>query len=689
MFEKFLHQTPYFRFLLPLIGGIFFQILFPNINLPLVIILSILFCIILLFFLTKQTQYFFTNRVWGFLAFVFIFLLGMQLVKNKQKAQPHFKLTENTYIATIIENPTEKKNSFQTVLSVGYLKDSSGLHRENGKVLAYFAKDSSVENLQFGDQLIVESYINPVKHSGNPNTFNYKRYLSFQEIYHQTYIKSGSFKIVDHNKGPILKLLSNKIRNKLLNIYRQNEITGDEFAVLSALTLGYKQELNPEIRSAFSSSGAMHILAVSGLHVGIIYIILIRLLFFLQRNKYGRILQSSIIILLLFFYAFLTGLSSSVLRATLMFAILGFGKMFVRQTNIYNTIFVSAFVMLLANPYSITDVGFQLSYMAVFSIIFFYPKIYSFIEVNHFFADKIWQLIAVAIAAQIGTFPLTLYYFNQFPVYFILANIFIIPIAMILIYAAVSLFLLSFSDLIIDYLAPVVKYITVALNFSVKTISELPFSKIYPVYIDTFTMFILILSVLTISFFIISRRLKFLRLFILFLLIVPFYNLAIKYIKSKEAYFIVYNIPKVSAIDFVKNGKNRLYINQKSTIDSNIIQYNIFPFWQKQKIRQPEIYDQEKKRYNIYHYNNQSFVQINNDSLRSFYAGKKLDVDYMILSESPDITIQELTEYFSFKQLIFDRSNDFYVINRWKEQSKALNVDYYDLAEQGAFIQPL
>ncbi|MFW5721544.1 MAG: ComEC/Rec2 family competence protein, partial [Bacteroidota bacterium] len=387
MFEKFLHQTPYFRFVLPLIGGIFFQIYFYNIDLPLWIILSILFCIILIIVLTKQTQYFFTNRVWGLFVSVFIFLFGMQLVKNKQKAQPHFEQAENTYIATIIENPTEKKNSFQIVLTVSYLKDSCGLHRKHGKILAYFEKDSIVKNLHFGDQLIIKSYINPIKHNGNPNTFNYKKYLSFQEIYHQAYIKSESFKTIDRDKGFSIMLFSNKIRNKLLNIYRQNEITGDEFAVLSALTLGYKQELNPEIRSAFSSSGAMHILAVSGLHVGIIYIILTRLLFFLQRNKYGKILQSLIIIILLFFYAFLTGLSSSVLRATLMFAILGFGKMFVRQTNIYNTIFVSAFVMLLANPYSITDVGFQLSYLAVFSIIFFYPKIYSLIKVNHFFAD--------------------------------------------------------------------------------------------------------------------------------------------------------------------------------------------------------------------------------------------------------------------------------------------------------------
>ncbi|MFO7843471.1 MAG: ComEC/Rec2 family competence protein [Bacteroidales bacterium] len=686
MFERFLHQTPFFRFTLSLIAGIVFQIVFPQANLPVRVTGLIVFMLIVTLQITKQAQYFWVNRFWGMLVTVFIFLLGIQLVKTKQQAKPEFNHDKNIYIATIIEDPSEKPNSYQTTLSIHYLKDSCGWNQENGKILAYFEKDTNIQKVAFGDRLIIQSYINPVKHSGNPKTFNYKRYLAFRDIHHQTYIQSGKFKIVEHGKGPWIYQFSNNIRSRLLDIYQKNKITGDEFAVLSALTLGYKEELSQDIREHFSSSGAMHILAVSGLHVGIIYIILVRILFFLQRNKYGRMIQSMLIIFALFFYAILTGLSSSVLRATIMFSIVALGKIFIRQTNIYNTIFLSAFIMLLANPYSITDIGFQLSYMAVFSIIFFYPKIYSLLEVKYALGDKIWQLISVAVAAQIGTFPLTLFYFNQFPVYFILANIFIIPIAIILIYAAVTLFLFSFSDFIIGFLAPAVKYITFGLNYAVKTISELPFSKIQNIQLDLFEVIMLILMVLILSFFILSKRLHFLKLAMVVLLVIPCYNLITKYIKSQESYFIVYNIPNISAVDFVEHNKNKLFVNTKATIDSPFVKYNMIPFWQYQQIQKPSIHKSLEHPYHCYSFKNQKIIQVNNNSLFRYPSNSKLDVDYVILSENPRLDIQDLTKNINFRMLIFDSSNNFYTIARWKDQSKVLGIEYYDISEQGAFI---
>ncbi|MDK2978772.1 MAG: competence protein ComEC [Bacteroidales bacterium] len=687
MFERFLHQTPFFRFTIPLIAGIVFQIIFPQTSLPTKLLCLIIFIFIVGLQITKQTQHFYINRLWGILVTVFIFLFGIQLIKDKQNAKPDFNDNKQKYIATIIEEPSVKSNSYQTTLSINYVKDSCCWNQEKGKILAYFEKDTNVHQLAFGDQLIIESYVNPIKHSGNPNAFNYKKYLAFRDIHYQTYIQSGHFEILNHNQGPVLYQFSNKIRNNLLNIYQKNNITGDEFAVLSALTLGYKEELTADVRESFSSSGAMHILAVSGLHVGIIYIILARILFFLQRNKYGRIIQSLLIILALFFYAFLTGLSSSVLRATIMFSIVALGKVFIRQSNIYNTIFLSAFIMLLANPYSIADVGFQLSYMAVFSIIFFYPKIYGLIEVKYALGDKIWQLIVVGIAAQIGTFPLTLFYFNQFPVYFILANIFIIPIAIILIYAAVTLFLFSFSDFIIGFLAPIVKYITFGLNYAVKAISELPFSKIQNIQLDLFEVMILMLIILLLSFFILSKRIHFFKFAIVVLFILPCYNLITKYIKSHESYFIVYNIPKISAIDFVEHNKNKLFINTKATTDSSFIKYNIMPFWQNQKIQKPTIHTLPDQPCHYYYYKNQKIIQVNSNSLFRFPSNNKLEVDYVILSENPRLDIKDLTRNLNFKMLIFDSSNNYYSIAKWEKQCQELGLNYYDLTEQGAFVK--
>ena len=221
MFEKFLHQTPYLRFALPLIFGIVFQIIFPVINISLIIPAILICLLIYILHFTNQTQYFYTNRFWGFLVSVFIFLFGIYLVKSRQESEPYFKQTEQTFIATVIEELSEKENTFQTTLKVNYINDSADWVPENAQVLAYFEKDRNTKNLQFGDQLVIKSYLNSVKHSGNPNTFNYKKYLAFRDIYYQTYIKSENYNLLMHNNGPWLFRFSHKIRKHLLNIYKQ------------------------------------------------------------------------------------------------------------------------------------------------------------------------------------------------------------------------------------------------------------------------------------------------------------------------------------------------------------------------------------------------------------------------------------------------------------------------------------
>jgi competence protein ComEC len=384
MFEKFLHQAPFFRLVIALILGILFQINFPIINSSIIYITSSILFVTLLFAILKLTRNYAINKIWGVLVSLVLFFSGMQLVNINQQNTINFNNTKYTFVATLIEQPEEKEKVVKAIVKIDCIKDSVLWIRNNSKILCYFQKDSLTLNLNLGDQLIVQSHLNEIKHSGNPYSFNYKNYLSFKEIYNQCYVKADNFKIIAHDKGSIIRILSNRTRQKLLNIYQLNDISGDEFAVLSALTLGYKSELTPELKESFSASGAMHILAVSGLHVGIIFIILCKLLFPLQKNKYGKILQSIIIIAVLFFYAFLTGLSDSVLRATIMFSFISLGKMFTRQVNIYNTISASAFILLIINPYSIMNVGFQLSCAAVISIVFFQPKIYCYLlKINY------------------------------------------------------------------------------------------------------------------------------------------------------------------------------------------------------------------------------------------------------------------------------------------------------------------
>jgi len=257
---------------------------------------------------------------------------------------------------------------------------------------------------------------------------------------------------------------------------------------------------------------------------------------------------------------------------------------------------------------------------------------------------------------------------------------------MLLIYFAVILLLLSPLEILVKPLSIAVKYITYGLNFSVKTISELPFAKIQDIQFDWVEVMILFVVVLFIMFFILSKRMNYFRVAILFFLFSPLYNISSKYIQSKESCFVVYNIPKISAIDFVRNNKNQLFINTNIKSAGDFVKYNIKPFWNYYQIENPEIKQLNEEPFHYYVFNEQKIVQINNNWLTQYHPNKKLEVDYIILSENADVRIKELVRYIKSKMIIFDSSNNFYTIARWKEQSKVLGIDYYDISEQGAFI---
>lgn len=690
MFERFLHQTPFFRLLAPFILGIVFQIKFnfwPEYNL---FILSGLLVVILIFAAFRLSRHFTLNKIWGVLISLFLFSLGVQLVTFKQKKECNFEEKQHIFIATLIESPTEKENSVKTLLNINLIKDSVNWITTNTLLLCYFEKDSATLNLSLGDQIIAQAYINEIQHTGNPYAFNYKRYLSFKEIYNQSYIEKEKFRVLAQNKGSKLKLLSSKTRQQLLNVYEQNNIQGDEFAVLSALTLGYKDELTPELKESFSTSGAMHILAVSGLHVGIIYIILCKLLFFLDKNRYGKILRSLITIATLFFYAFLTGLSDSVMRATIMFSLISFGNVFMRQMNIYNSIAASAFILLLYNPYSVMSVGFQLSYAAVLSIVFFQPKIYSLLNFNKKIPDYIWQLVSVSIAAQIGTFPITVHYFNQFPAYFILTNIIIIPLATLVIYGAVILFIFSFSTVISSLIAKLIDFFLITLNTSINFIEDLPGSNISGLLVDNTEVLILLAFILTVSFFMLSKRIRYLYLSITFFIGFTLYNITIQELNSRKSMFVVHHTPKMSAIQLINHSKAIFLHNNQIAEDDKSIQYNIKPLQEYLHIENTNVIEKLLwKPVNYFSLNNKRFVQIKDNYFLKYTPVSKLKTDYIILSEDIQIAVKELMNYFEFELIIFDTSNSYYTINRWEKECKENEIEYVNILNDGAYIEYL
>ena len=690
MFEKFLHQTPFVRFVIPLIAGILLKTFFPSFSAPFLLIVLVLFTLLWIIEITKLSASLQLNFWFGVIMFIILLFSGALLVQNKYDNKIEIPEEKYTYTAIVIENPEVKENSVKTIIEIQGIKEADGFKNVKFKTLAYFQKDSSLINLKIGDHFIAQSQINEIKHSGNPEVFNYQRYLSFKEIYYQTYLTTDQFTVIGQNKGNKVILEANKVRQILLDQYKKYNISGDEFAVLSALTLGYKADLSPEIKESFSVSGAMHVLAVSGLHVGIIFYIISQLLFFIERNKYGRILRFIIVLAVLLGYAIITGLSSSVLRSTFMFSLMGFGDLFHRNKNTYNTIAASAFILLIINPYNIMDVGFQLSYMAVIGIIFFQPRIYSLFQFSSYLPDKIWQLVTVSVAAQIGTIPITLFYFHQFPVYFILTNIFVIPLSTIIICTAVILLVFSFSGFIGGFIAFLLEIQLKIFNGSVKWVENLPYSTIRSIMINNIESILLFVIILIASLFLISKKNVWLRLAFSVTFIFVLYNSARIYLLRKESGFIVYNIPKTSAIEFYSGCNNKLIVNKEGEEIESIIRFNFQPFWDKQGIKNPVIQNSKQISkndfWNDYYFNNRRIIQLYGANLKEYSSVIPINIDYLILSENINMSISELQTYFKWNQVVFDSSNQLYRVNKWKNECELLGLSYYSVWHQGAFI---
>jgi competence protein ComEC len=541
-----------------------------------------------------------------------------------------------------------------------------------------------------------------ITNPGNPHEFDYKKYLSYNLISKQAYLKSGEWKLLKSDSTFHLKALAERIRKKVIKIFKTSGIEDEELAVLSALSLGYKDDLDADIQKSYSSSGAMHVLAVSGLHVGIVFLVFNFLLFFLQRNKWLKILKGIILLLLLWAYATMTGLSPSVIRATTMFSFIVMGNMLGKYTNIYNSLAASAFLLLLANPFNITNIGFQFSYLAVIGIVFFYPMFYGMIFVKNKWLDKVWSLICVSLAAQLITGPLSIYYFNQFPNYFILTNLIVIPFATILIYEAIILLCFSWFPWMQDLIGQTTSYCVRLLNDAVQWIEHLPGSVTTDLNISTLSTIVLYVFILAITFYFLTK--KALPFIISLTSIACFIFLLIwQNIKSENRKeFYVYNINKYSAINLVDGNNNLLFTDllpsnkqysfsmKNNWLSMGLEKEKTIPFHKLNNqfiisnlfyLDNPNVFYKDQ----FFSFYDTRFAIISDDIPAADTILHPVHLDFVIISANAPVKIKDIMKVFKTKQIIIDSSNSAYKTKKWKEEAEKMDVNLYVIKEKGAF----
>jgi len=566
------------RLVLPLIVGVVVAAFFPEwvsfdhkILFPTVC--AILVGLTLLHFLTRSTR---RQELVGFIVLPLMTLMGVTLeVAYSQHLFPDHLIseTDGIFLARITEQPRVGENSVRIEAELV----NSNVERR-GMALLYFEIDSLSERLEYDDLLLLKTDLNEVQPLGNPNEFNYTRYLRFHNILHRGRVDSGKWQIIEKPKFSVLRMF-HRLRAKMIERLEMAGLSGSELSVASALILGYRVDVDRDLMTAYAGAGATHVLAVSGLHVGIVYLIFQWMLSFMNRSKQLSLLKLILLISFLVLYAALTGFSPSVNRATFMFVFVAIGKYIDRKTNIYNTLAVSAFVLILINPMTVMDVGFQLSYLAVFGIVLIHPKLFGFWVIENRFGDWIWNITCVSLSAQIATFPLGLLYFHQFPLLFMVSNLLVIPAAGFILYIGFALFAFSWCKPLLLGLGFVLESIIWALNRSVVVINDIPnavYSGIDISILESIVIYLIIGSILIVVY----NKKVWAVMATLFLLTVLAISQTIEMEEQRTQRSItVYNIKGETAIGLLEGRSVTFIGSQKLWENENAMLFHVKHHW--------------------------------------------------------------------------------------------------------------
>ena len=705
---------PFVRYTILLIFGICFYNFYPTSNLPLFagIGLVILLIYSILFIFRKRIKnQLLTGIVGGMILISTGYFLSFLRTENNSSQHYSHQIGKFEYFEIVVDNLVEEKdNSWKTIGIVRSIISNDSILPTSGKILLYF-DNKTIEKPKYGDIFFVKGNPQEIASPKNPEEFDYQNYMHRQNISYQQYLRTENLEKVGNEPPDILinfALRTNAYADSILTTFVEGK---NQYGVANAMILGQRDNLSNDLMQAYSAAGAIHVLSVSGLHVGVIYAVLLLAFGFLKKKgKYGKIGFFVLIFSILWFYSFVTGLSSPVLRSSVMFSIFLIAETFNKNKDGYNTTALSSFVLLLYNPNFLFNVGFQLSYLAVFGMIHFQPKLNPIFIIDkkkswfHWLADRTWKVTTVAVAAQIATFPITIYYFHQFPNFFILANPLVILLSSIVLVCGLgyvilaSIFLYFDFTIITHWLGQCLKYTILWLNETVLFFERLPYSITKFLWISTYEMWLL--YGLIFGFIALWKTRKFIWMWIncgiVSNLIVL--NILGNMQRKNQALFTILSTPKHSAITLVE-GKNALILGDKAFLDSRKdIGFRVNNYWSSRGVRDTlkvdllEKYNsmnnmvkvQSKDSITVITWKEKTFLWIGKNIKYKDLQVKNASFDYLILANKSVKDLNQIIGKVQFKNLIIDGSYTQFYADKLSTQAEERGLKYYDLSKSGA-----
>lgn len=657
------------------------------------LLVGVMATFMVLYLLTLLVPYARRKIIQGSIAFLMVMMCGyIHTVLHTAALHPDHIVHDGDqiqfYTAHLTKACEERDRHWRTEASIEFVKINGVWKKRRGNIQLYFLKTDFVAPFKYGDGLLIKGNPKAVEPPLNPGVFDYKQFLQYRNIYHQQFLRADDVQPTMEKSGFKILAWSFDARawySALIKKYVDGE---REQGIAMALVFGINEGLDNDLLSAYASSGTLHVLSVSGLHVGIVYLLLMFILKPLNRFKTGKWMAAVIAVLILWAYAFVTGLSPSVLRAVAMFSFVALATPHGRRTNIYNTLSVSAFCLLLYDPFLIMSVGFQLSYLAVIGIVYLQPPLYKCWAPTSKFLDEVWKVTSVSIAAQVATFSLGLLYFHQFPNYFLVSNLLVIPLSFVVLVSGLALLVFSFSNTLAVGIGFVLTWSIKIMNGIVFYIERLPWSRLDEVYITTFQSLllsaILIATILLLKY----KRKIYLYAGVVIGIVFSFTQWMVFYEKFNTKTITVYNIPHHFAIDFFDSGVACFVADSSLYNEASKIKFHVEPNRIVHRIHRvlegAEVLVTRKfKGGELMVWNNKYLVHLTD---KDFQLPTLPPIHYVLIGNNALMDIVTLPKSLSFEKLIIDSSNSFYFADNTLKRARALGVDVHSVLHNGAFI---
>ncbi len=677
-------NTPLLRILLPLIAGILLQ-WYLNFS---YLIIGLTGSIGIVFFsvytvLPVNIKYR-LSLLTGLSIHLIVIAAGMAICKNN--CSPYISNTSSTPNQTFIffiqltEPPEEKEKTYKYEGRIIYYQHNDTLNKTKIPVYLYLRKDSSLKPPSYGQVVITEKMPEEILNRGNPGGFDFHHFSKVKGIRYQLFLNENEYKIDSGLFKPGCKSALYIIRDNIITQLKKYIPDKQRSGLAEALLIGYREDLDKSLLKAYSRTGIVHIIAISGMHLGLIFALLNLLLSPLDRIRQTRLLKPILVLTLIWIFTLLTGAGASIVRAAVMFSFITFGQQINRKTSLLNSLCNSAFVLLLFDPFLLWDIGFQLSYAAVGSIAVFYQPIRSLINPVNKLLLHLWELVAITLAAQLITTPLCIYHFHQFPNLFLAANLVAVPLSTIILYGLIATTSFGWIPTISSFTGKFTDTLLKWMNNWVEWLNAFPFATTEGIIISGLECIFLYGIIFGLFWWWQKKQSIGLMASLLCIL---FFSLSViihQYNKNRQSTLRIYQMKNKTAVELVSGNKIYLWGNKEELdglLKKDSVVYLSHQFHQLNK--------------HVIHFIGAAggTIKLNNKKIGFFNEETRPEQvdssEVLVITQNPKVSLQTLVQHTGCRQFVADNTNSYKNLSLWKEEADKMNISFFSTKECGVF----